>query len=394
MREMDFSEKNLRNRWLGVNSIWHLIQGEVKQYVKSTLERVMRQEVSACVSCGRYERSTTRRGYRNGTYTRDLLSSYGWLEGLAVPRVRSGGFQPSVFAKYRRRQRQVDLVLLEAFLLGHATRKTRRLCQRVFGAEISAQGVSNIVRGLDREVQEFHRRPLSSAYRFVYLDGLWVTLSKPVKVKKVLLVALGVKVDGTKELLGFQLVPRESESCWWGFLSDLRDRGLGRADLEVLVTDGAPGLLRAVTALYPRVKRQRCTFHKTRDLGQHLAERKHRWRIVADAARVFEGGNDTEVRRRLQAFRSRWSVTEPKAVRNFLRGFDECLTYLEYPEPTRTMLKTSNPIERYLEEFRRRIIPMRSFNNAKSVERIIYGIIAYVLNQEADTPKIKFTQST
>lgn len=392
MREMDFSEGNLRNRWLGVNSIWHLIQGEVKQYVKSTLERVMREEVSTYVGCGRYQRSECRSGYRNGVYARSLLSSYGWLEDLTVPRVREGGFQPSVFARYRRRQRQVDLVLLEAFLLGHATRKTRRLCQRVFGAEISAQGVSNIVRELDQEVQEFHRRPLTSEYRFIYLDGFWVTLSKPVKVKKVLLVALGVCADGRKELISFQLASGESESCWWGFLGDLRDRGLGRKHLEVLVTDGAPGLLKAVTALYPRVKQQRCTFHKAQDLGCHLVQRRHRSRIIADALHIFNAGTEMAIRRRLQVFRSRWLVTEPRAVRNFLRGFDECLTFLQYPDPIRTMLKTNNPIERYIEEFRRRIIPMRSFNNARSVERIIYGIIAYVLNRQPDMPKTQFTQ--
>jgi transposase-like protein len=117
---------------------------------------------------------------------------------LEVPYVREGGFQPLCLERYRRCQRVVDRVLLEAFLLGHAIRKVRRWCRRLCGVEISSQTVSNIVRELDQGVQQFHCRRFGDGYRFVYVDGLWITLRKPVKAKKVLLVA-----------------GSESES-WWG----------------------------------------------------------------------------------------------------------------------------------------------------------------------------------
>jgi len=390
MREMDFSEKNLRNRWCGVNSIWQSIQGETKRYVKRRLERAMQLEVTVQVGCGRYERSIGRSDYRNGSYARGLLTTYGWIEALEVPRLREGGFESAVFEKYRRRQRVVDRVLLEAFLLGHATRKVRRLVKSLFGAEISPQAVSNIIGELDDEVAVFHRRRLDSDYQVVYLDGLWVTLSKPVKVKKVLLVALGISADGSKELLSFQLAPSESEACWWGFLSDLKQRGL--SGMEVVVSDGAPGLVKAIRALYPRVKHQLCTFHKAMDLGDHLIEKRHRKRIIGDALYIFEAVHETEARQRLRRFQQSWSDKEPKAVRNFLKDIDACFVFLDYPDPTRTRLKTNNPIERSIEEIRRRIIPMRSFNNTASAERIIYGIIAYVLNNSTDMPENEFTQ--
>jgi len=390
MREMDFSEKNVVNRWLGVNSIWSAIQGETKTLVKRRLERALEVEATAQVGCGRYERSIGRCGYRNGEYARDLLTSYGWIEGLRVPRVRQGGLESAVLERYRRRSRQVDRVLLEAFLLGHATRKTARLFGRLFGTTISAQGISNIVHELDDEVALFHGRPLVGEYRAVYLDGVWVTLSKPVKVKKVVLVALGVRADGSKELLGFQVAPLESEACWWGFVSDLKQRGL--RGMEVIVSDGQAGLVKSIRALYPRVAHQLCTFHKAMDLGAHLVETRHRNRIIADALHVFEADRDRDVRDRLRWFGQTWSQKEPRAVRNFFRDIDACLVYLRYEEPWRTALKTNNLIERYLEELRRRTIPMRSFNNTKSVERIIYGIITYVLNNPTDMPMTQFTQ--
>jgi len=208
----------------------------------------------------------------------------------------------------------------------------------------------------------------------------------------VLLVALGVRLDGSQELLGFQVASSESESWWWGFLSDLKQRGLGGSQLEVIVSDGAPGLVKAIQGLYPRVKHQLCTFHKAMDLGAHLVNKRHRHRIIADALHIFQSPTETQARKRLREFTHTWAEKEPKAVRAFLKKFEYCLTYPEYSDPIRTILKTSNPIERYLEEIRRRIIPMRAFNNTKSVERIIYGIIAYVLNQQPDMPDTQFTQ--
>lgn len=393
MRELDFSEGNLGNRWLGVKGIWKEIQGQVKRSIKISLERALVLEQSVQVGCGSYERSDDRQGYRNGSYARDLLTSYGWIEGLVVPRVREGGFEFKVLERYRRRQRQVDCILLEGFLLGHSTRKSRRWFKRLFGDSVSAQTVSNIIRGLDSQVGQFHRQLLTDDYQFLYLDGLWITLRRPVKVRKVLLVALGVKSDGTKELLSFGLAPNESESSWWGFLSDLKQRGLKGENLEVMISDGAGGLIRAFSSLYPRVSRQWCTFHKANDLGRNLVNKGYRHRIISDALNIFEAETETEVRKRLRAFCDRWSKKEPQAVRNFIKCFEYCLTYLEYPFPLRRMLKTNNPIERYLQELRRRIIPMRSFNNTKSTERIIYGLIAYVLNQKQDMPLINnFTQ--
>jgi putative transposase len=393
MRELDFSESNLLFRWLGVKGIWDLIQGEVAGGVRRRLEGFLREELRERVGCGRYERSGGRCGYRNGTYARDLLTSYGWIEGLEVPRMREGGYETEVFEKYRRRQRRLDGVLLEAFLLGHSTRKTIRLFRQAFGASVSAQTVSNVVKELDSEVKHFHRKVLRSDYRFVYLDGLWLTVSKPQRLTKVLLIAVGVKPDMTQEILSFQVVDKESESCWWGFVADLKQRGLGGESLEVIVSDGNAGLLKAIQAHYPRVGHQRCTFHQAMSLAGHCEQSRHKRRIVQDALAVFAAQTQTEVRQRLHHFMQTWSDKEPKAVRNFLKGFDYCLTYLDYPEPWRRKLKTNNPIERTIEELNRRLIPMRSFNNTRSIERIVYGLVAYVLNQHQDVPNYQFTQN-
>jgi transposase-like protein len=391
-RELDFSERNVREGWFGVKDFWKEMEGKTRGMVRVGLERALVVEQGRRVGCGRYKRSRKRVGYRNGVRERDLLTSYGWIEDLRVPRVREGGMEFEALERYRRRQRVLDRVLLEGFLLGHSTRKTVRWFKRLFGAQVSPQVVSNLVQELDGEIEHYHRRWLGDEYRFLYLDGLWITVTRPVKVKKVLLVALGIRLDGTKELLAFQLAGSESEASWWGFIGDLKQRGLIGEKLEVIISDDASGLVKAHRALYPRVPQQLCTLHKVMDLAGHVTDKRHRSRIMADALRVFEGETATQVRKDLRAFCDIWSHREPQAVRNFIRGLEYCLVYLEYPDPMRTMLKTNNPVERYLQEIRRRIIPMRSFNNVKSAERIIYGLVAYVLNQHQDVPNCEFTQ--
>jgi putative transposase len=392
MRELDFSEKNVAVQWSLVKGFWRDFQRQTIGYVKRSLEKVMRVELAVQVGCGRHERSERRRGYRNGSYGRELLTTYGWIGDLSVPRLRCGGLSTAVFERYRRRQGVIDRVLLEAFLLGHSTRKVRRLVRQLFGVGMSAQTVSGLVQALDDEVTAFHRRSLTVRYECVYLDGLWITVTRPVKMKKVILVALGRDSAGQLALLSFQVAPSESEASWWGFLGDLKERGL--KGMELLISDGAAGLVKALTALYPRVPQQRCVIHKIFDLRAALVTPRHWTRLQADAFHIFEATTETEARHRLRAFISRWSRLESRAVRVFLRQIETCFTYFRFPPPRHRTLKSTNPVERYLEEIRRRLIPMRSFNNSASVNRIVYGLIAYVLNQQSDMPSYEFTQFT
>jgi putative transposase len=139
-------------------------------------------------------------------------------------------------------------------LLCHSTRKTVRIFKRAFGQSINPQVVSNVLKALNEEVLGFHRHQLEDDYRFIYLDGLWLKISSPVKTKKVLLVGYGVKHDGQRELIDFMLSSSESEACWWSFLSDFKQRGLSGRSLEVIFHDGCGGVVKALAVLYPWIK--------------------------------------------------------------------------------------------------------------------------------------------
>jgi len=382
MRELDFSKENITEGWEIVKDFWgDGLREEVLKLVKRMLGRVLVEEVKGVIGCKRYQRSKSRRGYRNGSYRRDLLTGYGWLEELKVPRVRGISFRPSAWGRYKRRQKALDRVILEAFLLGHSTRKAARIFKLAFGSLISAQTVSNVVKLLDEQVAGFRTRRFKDVYRILILDGLWIKVAWPFPVWKVVLMALGVRYDGKEELLSFQVVPSEKECYWWGFLSDLKNRGLRGENLEVVVHDGAGGLSSAVSIVYPKARVQRCVFHKISNLAGNLRNFAHRRAILKDASDIYGAESLVELRKNLRRFCAKWSPLEPKAVKNFLADFELTLTYWDYPPPWRTIIRTTNHIERILEEFERRITPMRRFANQKSTERILYGLIFYVLNE-------------
>lgn len=381
MKPLRFTNGNVGWVYSAVKSYW---EEDVREFVlknaRKHLERMLEVEFRREVGCGRYKRTERRNDRRNGYYSRGLMTLYGWLEELKVPRMRSGGWRSGILGRYCRRSAGLDRLILEGFLLGHSTRKTARLFKRTYGGSISPQAVSNVVKALNDEVAEFHHRGLDDDYRFIYLDGLWLKVTSPVRTRKVLLMAYGIKHDGTRELIDFMLAASESEACWWGFLSDLKGRGLKGNLLEVIIQDGSGGLMRALAGLYPRVKTQLCVFHKLSNISQNLNSRRFRSQISKDAAAIYRAETEKELRERLSYFKARWRDREPKAVQSFIRRFDQTLTYLEYPERIRSQIKTNNPLERYLEELQRRIKPFRKFVNAKSVDRIVYGLVAYVLD--------------
>lgn len=293
---------------------------------QSTQSTLRRQEYLETVA----GRSQAAREGALGACLGDRDGSPGWWRPVRAESGAAGLPERELRSRFVDQLRR-DRVLLESFLLSHSTRKTRRLFGTVFGEPVSAPTVSQVVGHLEDQARAFHRRSLSDRYRYVYLDGLWVTLRKPVKVRKVILVALGVTECGEQNLLSFQLAPSESESCWWGFLSDMKARGI--CSPQLVITDGAAGLLKAVQALYPRSDHQRCGVHKAFEAaGQAADGRRHRSFRLA-AVGVFEAQTESELRARLKDFTERSASREPKAVQAFLRGLDGCLTYLRYPPP-------------------------------------------------------------
>ena len=243
---LHLSKKQYMERWQEFKDFFQddeleVIQRPMRDALRRFLQGLMEVERTAQVCARPHKRRNGRKGQRNGHYKRNLLTGFGMVRELLVPRLRKGGIRTKVFARYRRRCKSVDNYIRSLFLGGASTREVGELLDRLWGVRLSASAVSEIARVLDDEVKKFHRREIKDEYRFLVLDGVWVKVSGYKVVKKVVLVAYGVRADGRREIIDFRLARSESEREWEVFLEGLRRRGLKGAQLKLITVDGGGG---------------------------------------------------------------------------------------------------------------------------------------------------------
>jgi putative transposase len=320
-----------------------------------------------------YARSPERTDARNGFYDRDFVTRLGTLR-VRVARTRQRAFLPTGLSRLERRAAEVLLLIREAFLRGLSTRAVGRVVALITEEPVSAQTVSRLTRDLDQAVAQFHQARLTDDWQYLFLDGVSLRVRRPGGRKRVqLLVAYGVRANGTRQLLAFTRSTGESQAAWEGLLLDLYRRGLEGRQLQLVVTDGCVGLAAALQTVYPRAAHQRCWVHKLRNLLGAVRRRDH-VAVKADAQGIYQASSRQEAEGQARAFALRWREAYPQLVTRLLRDLPELLAFFQCPRPLWRKLRTTNVIERCFVEVRRRTRPMVCFVNVQSVERIIFSI--------------------
>jgi len=350
-----------------------VIERPMLDALKKLLESTMQVEMLGQLKAKPYQRIKVRTDHRNGYYYRNLVTKFGLLRMLEIPRPRKGGLKTKVFQRYQRRFKQINDFIREIFIAGVSTRETGLVLQGLLDTQPSATTVSNITKILDEDVKKFQRRLLNDDYRHLFLDGVWVKVGGYKVVKKVLLIAYGVKYNGKREIIGFRLAGSESAAEWENFLWDLYRRGLKGDKLKQITVDGGKGLLVATLSVYPHVPRQRCWMHKLRNIANRLPV-KYREECLAGAKKVYLATNYRKACARFRDWAGEWRGLVPKAVECLEEDLEELLTFLKEELWLHSKVRTTNAIERLFRELRKRIRPMCSFANKESCERIVYAL--------------------
>jgi putative transposase len=337
--------------------------------------------------CDSYERSEDRRDYRNGSYCRSFQTRLGELQ-LKIARTRKKGFLPSLLKLFQRRAEEVVLLIREAFLRGLSTRQVGRVIASIGIGEVSAQTVSRMTRSLDDMVQAFHQRRLKDEWAYLFLDGVSLRVRRPAGRKRLqMLVAYGVRRDGSRELLAFLRSSGESQAAWEGLLEDLYRRGLEGRNLQLIVTDGCPGLAAAIQTVYPHVPHQRCWVHKMRNILERVRRRDFA-AVKCQAPAIYSAENRRAAETAFQVFRAHWTELYPALIRKLEQDLPDLLAFFDFPRHLWRKLRTTNLIERCFVEVRRRTRPMICFVNVASMERIIYAIF-HRFNQQWKNPTLR-----
>jgi putative transposase len=267
--------------------------------VRIVIETVMREELDAFIGAAWGESSPKRKGYRNGTYIRDLVTTTGRIEELKVPRDREGHFHTQVFDRYSRYEPQVAQGLTEMFVAGVSTHKVGEVAETLMGVAPSASAISRLNQTLAQQFDTWRQRPLQEHWRILYLDGVHFRIRHGEKTDStIILTALGVDLAGNKEVLALRACAEEDKDGWACLLHDLRARGAAQIDL--IVTDGHDGLLAAVSELFSATPGQRCLAHKQRNV-LHAIPRRERGDIQAELVGIWEQPTKQEALTQLAA---------------------------------------------------------------------------------------------
>jgi transposase-like protein len=329
---------------------------------------------------------------RNGYYRRHLLTELGDIE-LNVPRTRR--YSPvEVIRAYARRTPQIDRVILAGFVLGLSTRKVSETLLALLGRPVSAATVSQVAKTLDAAVAAFHRRPLQNRYQALMLDG--VVLARKTgagALRRPVLVALGLRPDGKKEIIDFRLAGSESAAEWEQFLTDLYRRGLTGEGIEMICVDGGSGLLAALPSVFHGIPVQRCWAHKIRNVLNKV-KKVDQPAVKRALHKIMNAANAPAARAAARRFADRFANRYPAAVACLRNDLDELLTCFRYKtEAERRAVRTTNAIERRFREVRRRTRPMGTFQDKTSMDRILFAVFTHENKSQGVSTPFLLTQN-
>ena len=364
------------------------VETELRTKVRGFIETMIEEELEVALARPRYGRRPVEdgaavpiAGHRHGRRIRSLTGTFGPTE-ITVPRARIFGadgktaeWKSKVVRSYQRRTRAADALIASAYLSGTNTRRVRRALAALFGGAVGKDTVSRVWRKVKGDWDTWNARSLAEEpiIRLI-LDGTVVRVRLDKKSTSIsLLIALGVRQDGQKVLLAVKNMGGESEAAWRTLLDGLVNRGLKTP--ELVIVDGAPGLEKALAALWSDVLVQRCTVHKHRNLLAHAPERLHE-EISADYKDMIYAGTKQEIETKRKAFVRKWRLKCPAVAASLEEASDRLFTFTRFPKSQWKSIRTSNAIERLHEEFKRRIKTQTVLPSAETAAMLFWALLA------------------
>lgn len=348
----------------------------VRQTVEETLNSLLQAEADELCGAKRYERSPERLDTRAGHYDRKLQTQAGEVT-LTVPRLRKLPFETQIIERYRRRESSVEEALVEMYLAGVSVRRVEDITEALWGTRISPSTVSELNQKIYTQIEAWRNRPIEGQHAYVYLDGIWLKRSWGGEVKNVaVLVAIGVRADGYREILGVVEGTKEDTESWRNFLRHLKERGL--RGVQLFISDKSLGLLEALGEFYPEAAWQRCMVHWYRNVMSVVP--KGKVKEVMAMLKAIHAQEDRQAARDKAALvvEKLTSMRLGQAATIVRDGVDETLSYMSFPREHWIRIRTNNVLERIMREIRRRTRVVGNFPDGQSAVMLVAARLRHV----------------
>lgn len=356
------------------------LRGHLKELVRESVEQTLNAllDAEADAQCGarRYERSPERLDTRAGHYDRKLLTAAGEVT-LQVPRLRKLPLETQIIERYRRKESSVEEALIEMYLSGVSVRRVEDITEALWGQRVSPSTVSELNQKIYATIEQWRQRPIEGEHAYVYLDGIWLKRSWGGEVRNIaVLVAVGVRSDGYREILGVAEGIKEDVEGWRNFLRHLKGRGLH--GVRLFISDKCLGLLEALGEFYPEAQWQRCMVHWYRNVFSVVP--RGRRKEVAAMLKAIHGQEDRPAaREKAEAVASKLEAMKLGQAAAIVRaGVDETLSYMAFPREHWTRIRTNNMLERIMREIRRRTRVVGNFPDGQSALMLVAARLRHV----------------
>jgi len=357
------------------------LEGDIdflREAVRTLSQMLMELEVEKETGAGKHERTPERKNHRNGYRQRLWETRVGEID-LRIPKVRQGSYFPSLLEPRRRAEKALLAVVQQAYVEGISTRRVDDLLQALGLTGIDKSKVSRICKELDGVVEEFRNRPLESEYPYMWLDALYLKVRQNHRIVNLaMVIAIGVRTDGERQILGFALGASEEAAFWLEFLRSLVDRGL--KGVQLVISDAHEGLKLAINQVLTGTSWQRCRVHFMRNVLAHVPKRDKA--LVAALIKTIFAQPDRQaageqLKQVAQAIYKRW----PKAAELLEKAEEDILAYMAFPQKHWTRIYSTNPLERLNKEVKRRTNVVGVFPDQPSVVRLV-GSLLLEINDE------------
>jgi putative transposase len=344
--------------------------GLLKQLTKAVVERAMEAELTHHVGYAKHERTGGEsKNKRNGSSPKKLQGDFGEVE-IAVPRDRDGTFEPQIVPKHERRFAGFDDKIISMYARGMTTREIQGHLEEIYGVNVSPTLISEVTDAVQAEVRDWQNRPLEPLYPIVYLDALMVKMRHEGRVSnRAVHVALGVDLEGQKEVLGLWTTANEGSKFWLQVLTELKNRGV--KDIFIACVDGLKGFPEAIETVYPQAEVQLCLVHLTR-ASLNYVNWKERKLVAAGLRQIYRAATAEQAATELESFAATWDGKYPAISRMWRRNWERVIPMFEYPAEIRRVIYTTNAVESLHMTLRKVIKNRGSFPSEEAALKMLY----------------------
>lgn len=355
-----------------------------KELMGDTIQEMLNGELDDELGYDRYDQTNKKtENSRNGYSEKSMRSEFGDVT-IKIPRDRNGEFEPQIVKKYQKDLGTIEQQIITLYAKGMSNREIEDFIKNMYGTEVSPSLISRITDRILPEIREWQNRPLKRLYAMVFMDAIHYHVRKEgTVVNKAVYIAIGIDMNGTKDVLGLYIGEAETSKFWLSVMNEMKNRGI--EDILICSVDGLNGFSQAITAVFPQTIVQRCIVHQIRNSTRYVSYKDIK-EFTKDLKSVYQAATLELAEHSLDKIEEKWNSKYPSSIKSWRENWTELSAYFAYPQPIRKIIYTTNSIENFNRQLRKVTKIKSSYPSDDALLKSLYLAILDITKKWTGTP--------